>query len=354
MTSSAVRSERPHFRPRKSSPASAFESRWSGSTGGNAAGAAPATGGEAAPASGMAGVARASERAVWRALCPDPNLIVRVPASRLAAAAPPKAETLEARRARIGGNLSVTVAGTGGAVTQTGALVVTGTTTINAGAHFITLTTGTNSFTGTLALTTTGANESTLTQLAQNLAAKTGLAPPAQSPSQIAGQQAVARLLAASLLDGPAGTGALSAKATADIMSGLQQNGFVSFGATPAPANLAVLVAPGGAPPQSGSEVLVAVATALKHGGDATVMAGASESVGSDSVISNEKNSADPVSTVDNADTESGQIMVVQALKYLLEGKAPAEYGINSGNVPSPAPTPSATPSSTVTAGGHP
>jgi hypothetical protein len=203
-------------------------------------------------------------------------------------------------------------------------------------------------------LTTTGPNEANLTQLAQNLAAKTGLAPPTQSLSDIAGQQAVAQLLTASLLDGPAGTGALSAKATSDIMTGLEQYGFVLTGPMPARANLAVLVTPGGPPPQSGSEVLVAVATELKHGGDATVMAGASESFGDNSVINNENISTDPVSTVDNADTESGQIMVAQALRYLLEGKAPAVYGISSSNAPSPAPTPSPTPSSTTTAGGHP
>jgi hypothetical protein len=205
-------------------------------------------------------------------------------------------------------------------------------------------------------LTTTGANESTLTTLAQNLAAKTGLAPPAQSQSQIAGQQAAAQLMAASLLDSPAaGSTGLSAKATADIMTGLEQTGFVSFDATPAAAaNLAVLVAPGGSPPQTGGEVLDAVATELKQAGSGVVVAGGAQSVGPGSVIDSVNKGAVPVSTVDNADTESGQIMVAQALRYLLEGKAPAEYGINSGNAPSPAPTPSATPSSTATAGGHP
>ena len=128
-----------------------------------------------------------------------------------------------------------------------------------------------------------------------------------------------------------------------------EQSGFVSFGPTPSPANLAVLVAPGGAPPQSGSEVLISVATALKQVSGATVMAGASESVGSNSVISNEKGSTDPVSTVDNADTESGQIMVAQALNLLLAGKAPGQYGVESGAAPSPAPTPSPTQTATQT-----
>ena len=39
--------------------------------------------------------------------------------------------------------------------------------------------------------------------------------------------------------------------------------------------------------------------------------------------------------------------MVVQALAYLLAGKAPNAYGIASGVAPSPAPTPTATPSAT-------
>jgi hypothetical protein len=198
-------------------------------------------------------------------------------------------------------------------------------------------------------MTTTGATETNLTQVAQNLAAKTGLAPPAQSQSSVSGQQAAAQVLAASLFDSSAGT-TLSAKASADILTGLEQTGFVSAPAVPAPASLAVLVAPGGPPPQTGSEVLVAVAGQLKQASTATVMAGSSESVGSDSVISNENISADPVSTVDYADTETGQIMVVQALRNLLDGKAPAAYGVSSGNAPSPAPTPS----TTATPGGHP
>ena len=203
-------------------------------------------------------------------------------------------------------------------------------------------------------LTTTGVTETNLTQLAQNLAAQTGLAPPAQSASPVSGQQAVAQLLAASLLDSPPGTSTVSVKATQDIMAGLEHEGFVQATSPPAPANLAVLVAPGGSPPQTGNEVLVTVATQLKEASSGTVMVGGSQSVGAGSVISDENSSADPVSTVDNAETEFGQIMVAQALRYLLEGKAPAAYGIGTGIVPSPAPTPSATASPTTTAGGHP
>jgi hypothetical protein len=203
-------------------------------------------------------------------------------------------------------------------------------------------------------LTTNGAIETTLTQLAQRLAVKTGLNVQVQSQNPVAGQQAAAQLLAASLLDSPTGvttTGTtLSSKSSEDILTGLEQSGFVQADATPAPATIAVLVAPGGRPPQTGNQVLVALATQLKLASSAMVMAGASESVGSGSVISDEYNAANPVSTVDNADTESGQIMVAQALRFLLDGKTPAAFGIDSGNAPNPAPTPS----STATAGGHP
>ena len=55
------------------------------------------------------------------------------------------------------------------------------------------------------------------------------------------------------------------------------------------------------------------------------------------------------LSSVDNANTETGQILVAQALNFLLAGKKPAAYGVASGVVPSPAPTasPTATPAKT-------
>jgi len=53
------------------------------------------------------GVAAPSQRATWVALCPDPNLITRVPLSRFPAKPPTKQQTLAARAASIGGNLSI-------------------------------------------------------------------------------------------------------------------------------------------------------------------------------------------------------------------------------------------------------
>ncbi len=196
-------------------------------------------------------------------------------------------------------------------------------------------------------MTTSGSNETELTQLADRLAAQAGLAPLAQSQSKVAGQLAAAQVLAAGLLATAPGTG-LSPKASTAILTGLGQTGFLSVNVNPPlpTATLAVLVTPGGPAPQDGSEVLSAVAADLSAAGSGTVMAGGTASVGAGSVISKENNAAKPVSTVDNADTETGQIMVAQALAYLLAGKPPTAYGIASGVAPAPAPTPSVTPRS--------
>jgi 4-aminobutyrate aminotransferase-like enzyme/Ser/Thr protein kinase RdoA (MazF antagonist) len=53
------------------------------------------------------GVALPSERAAWCALCPDPNLLARVPRERFPDIPPAKHETLVERRTVVGGNLSI-------------------------------------------------------------------------------------------------------------------------------------------------------------------------------------------------------------------------------------------------------
>ncbi|MEK7217053.1 MAG: hypothetical protein AAB289_15825, partial [Chloroflexota bacterium] len=58
------------------------------------------------------------------------------------------------------GTLGVTA---GGAVTQNGSLTIGGTTLVTAGANAITLTTGTNNFTGAVTLSNTGANNASIT-----------------------------------------------------------------------------------------------------------------------------------------------------------------------------------------------
>ena len=203
-------------------------------------------------------------------------------------------------------------------------------------------------------LDTDGHDEEELTQLAQRLATQDGVTLPSQLSSPVAGQQAASKVLAASLLTG--GGTDLSSADSAAILSAFSTAGYASAGPVSAPASLAVLVAPSGQ--QTGRRVLVALAVALRNAGSGTVMVGGSGSVGSNSVIDAE-NKARQVSTVDNADTETGQIMTVQALRLLLDHKQPGQYGIGPATAPSPAPTPSssvsptATPNVSSSSGGH-
>jgi 4-aminobutyrate aminotransferase-like enzyme/Ser/Thr protein kinase RdoA (MazF antagonist) len=53
------------------------------------------------------GVARASQRDVWKSLSPDPNLMLGIPERWFPSKTPDKNETLSARRKRIGRNLSI-------------------------------------------------------------------------------------------------------------------------------------------------------------------------------------------------------------------------------------------------------
>ncbi|HEU0369119.1 MAG TPA: aminotransferase class III-fold pyridoxal phosphate-dependent enzyme, partial [Candidatus Acidoferrum sp.] len=55
----------------------------------------------------FAGVARASERSVWTSLCPDPNLLLGIPAEQIPALENSAHETLPKRRELLGGNLRV-------------------------------------------------------------------------------------------------------------------------------------------------------------------------------------------------------------------------------------------------------
>jgi len=207
-------------------------------------------------------------------------------------------------------------------------------------------------------LDTSGANEAQLKALAQKLANDAELKLPAQLSGNVGAQQAAARVLAASLLIPPGGQGLTSA-ASQSILSGLSQANYITVsGGLSTPAQLAVLVTPGGPPPQTGNEVLVKTAIELWNAGSGTVMAGAVQSAGPGSAISAET-SAGQVSTVDNADTALGQIMTVQALRQLLDHKHPGQFGIVPQAVPTPAPTPSVTPtpaptpSTSARTGGH-
>jgi hypothetical protein len=202
---------------------------------------------------------------------------------------------------------------------------------------------------------TAGQTENTLSQLARSLADQAGLSLAPDPANGVAGQQAAAQVLADSLVSS---SGTETSSSSQNILNEFSQAGFISVvsgnpGAQP--AQLAVLVTPNGPPPQSSSPVLVAFAQELKSAGGTTVMAGAAISIGTGSAISAEDSAGPVVSTVDNADTESGQILVVDALKVALEGHAPKPYGAGPDTAVSPAPTatPSVRPSTSPTVKSH-
>jgi hypothetical protein len=196
--------------------------------------------------------------------------------------------------------------------------------------------------------------QSNLDYLAQQLdppGVNLGQSPPPDANPQIAGQQEAAQVIAAALVtkDGP---GQADAQSKA-ILNGFAQHGYLSIGGpngTALPlATLAVVVIPAN-PPQAGDSdpanlALLALAQQLSAGGQAAVLAGSTPGSGPGSAIDEliSGNGSYHLSSVDNANVKTGQIMVAQALHQLLAGHKPASYGIAPGAVPSPAPSPTVT-----------
>jgi hypothetical protein len=172
-------------------------------------------------------------------------------------------------------------------------------------------------------------------------------------------QAQAAQLIASALLTqagaGQPAAGSQDSAGTA-ILSGFATRGFLSVSA-PAMvrATLAVVISPGSPPTtnaaKAASQVLVTLSEQLSAAAGATVVASSVNGSGPDSAIQLIR-SASPggaLSTVDNADITSGQIVVAQALDELLTKAKPASYGTGSGASalgPTPMPTPS--PSSSV------
>jgi hypothetical protein len=196
-------------------------------------------------------------------------------------------------------------------------------------------------------LATGGPTESSLTELARQLSTRFGVPLPTGALYQAeSGQQQAAALIAASVVS-KNGVG-LPASTSQAILSGFGVQGFLQVLKGPsaaAPAALAVLLTPSGTRPLAESQALVAVAAELKAVSLGTVMASGLSPVNASNAVTSEA-STGTVTTVDNADTEPGQIMVAQALRDLLDGKPPTAYGVAPGTVPSPAPTPAGTPTS--------
>jgi hypothetical protein len=209
---------------------------------------------------------------------------------------------------------------------------------------------------------TSASTENSLDALAQKVS------PPTVSPgeqtsvsslsAQIAGQQDAAEVIAPALVSSDGSD--LPASQAGAILSGFAQQGYLQVNpskgftaSTLSQATLAVVVIPA-SPPAAGdsdptNQALLALAEQLELQSRGVVLAGSFPGSGSGSAIDELVNGSTgiKVSSVDNANSEAGQIMVAQALSYLVAGKKPAAYGVYASAVPSPAPTPSPTPTPT-------
>jgi len=170
----------------------------------------------------------------------------------------------------------------------------------------------------------------------------------------IAGQQEAAQVLAAALVTKEGAD--LPADQVNNILTRFAQQGFLQLNpaggsAATHQATLAVVIIPGSPPAADANPAnlaLISVAEQLSLSSSShVVLAGSLAGSGPGSAIDelSSGSAGAQLSSVDNADKEVGQILVVQALSYLLTGHKPAAYG--TGAVPSPAPTPSPTPSAT-------
>lgn len=209
-------------------------------------------------------------------------------------------------------------------------------------------------------------NENSLDQLTQRLT-PLGFIPPAStsqltSAPKIAAQQRAAPVIAAALVTQATGStpdpADLPASEANQILTGFAQQGFLqvspaSGSSTLQPATLAVVVIPSSPPPAGDPDPanlsLISVVYQLRVASRGVVVAGPlSGSVGGsviDELING--NTGVQVSTVDNADTELGQVYVAQACISLLAGQKPGAYGVGTNVVPTPGPDPTATPAAT-------
>jgi hypothetical protein len=175
-------------------------------------------------------------------------------------------------------------------------------------------------------------------------------------------QAQAAQLIASAILtkNGPAdpAPGVADAAGKA-ILSGYAAGGFLSTSGTPAArATLAVVIIPGTPPAasvtSSASQTLVTVAQQLNLADNGTVVAGQLAGSGPGSAIDVMRSAGRPdhFSSVDDADTAIGQIVVAQALYEEMTAGRSGNYGSlasATAAAPSPAPTPSPTSTATAT-----
>jgi hypothetical protein len=209
---------------------------------------------------------------------------------------------------------------------------------------------------------TSASTQGSLTTLAQQVAppdvtlgVQTGQ--PAAN-AQIVGQEEAAQVLAPALVTKIGAD--LPAQQTKKIVDGFAAQGFMQMtyknGSTElSQATLAVVIIPAtqpsGGPADPANRALLAVAQQLQASSLGVVMAGSLPGSGTGSAIDELINGGTGIqlSSVDDADSEVGQIEVAQALSQELTTHKRTAFGVLAGTVPSPAPTPA--PTSTPTPG---
>ncbi len=206
--------------------------------------------------------------------------------------------------------------------------------------------------------------EQQLQSIAKSLAALGVALPKSALEPQIAGQQTAARFIAAAIVKKD-GLPTLTEGQSQQILSGFGEAGFLQIkgvnGGTSmvGQATMAVVVSGSVQPPKTAGPfnlALVSLAGDLQEASKGALLAGPIKGSGPRSAIElvNSGAAGIALTTVDNADTATGQIIVAQALRELLLHAKPAAYGVRQESVPSPAPSASATPSASPTSPKHP
>ena len=175
---------------------------------------------------------------------------------------------------------------------------------------------------------------------------------------QISGQQAAAQVIAAAIMTKDALLPTLTAQQSQQVMTEfanagfLQINGVNGNAALAGQATMAVVVLPATVPPAKTAVpfnlALVSLTQDFQEASKGALLAGALKGSGPHSAIDAVVNGSAGVTltTVDNAETVTGQIIVAQALRELLKPHpTPTAYGVRPNAAPSPAPSPVASPS---------
>jgi hypothetical protein len=202
--------------------------------------------------------------------------------------------------------------------------------------------------------------ERQLKNAASSLAPQGIALPHTASDPQVSGQEAAAQVIAAAIINKD-GQSTLTQAQSQQILTGFHNAGFLQINgpngssSLAGQATLAVVVVPTTVPPQKVSGpfnlALVSLTNDLQETSKGVVLTGALTGTGPRSAVDAVSSGTAGVTltTVDNAETTIGQIVVAQALSEMLKPNAtPTAYGVRPGVVPSPAPSASssASPSS--------